>query len=169
MSQGVLLLSAGFLRYVSSHQCVECAAKYSNPASNDASGLIPGRMIRISLNTLASLYTLSKENRIISPARMQRVYLTYHVHDRALESFEEKLAATATKKKERADARHALKMRTLKYDKENGWVTYFLLLITDYLSPTTYHLVLITHLLQHVRHPSPPVPHQAWPYPSHEP
>jgi large subunit ribosomal protein L7e len=31
---------------------------------------------------------------------------------------EEKMTATATKKKERADVRHALKMRTLKYDKE---------------------------------------------------
>jgi len=31
---------------------------------------------------------------------------------------EEKLAATAAKKKDRADSRHALKMRTLKYDKE---------------------------------------------------
>merc|ERR1719258_526632 len=31
---------------------------------------------------------------------------------------EEKVAATAAKKKERAEVRHALKMRTLKYDKE---------------------------------------------------
>merc|ERR1712013_859610 len=31
---------------------------------------------------------------------------------------EEKVTATATKKKERAEVRHALKMRTLKYDKE---------------------------------------------------
>jgi len=31
---------------------------------------------------------------------------------------EEKVTATVTKKKERADIRHALKMRTLKYDKE---------------------------------------------------
>jgi len=31
---------------------------------------------------------------------------------------EEKLAATASKKKDRADVRHSLKMRTLKYDKE---------------------------------------------------
>jgi large subunit ribosomal protein L7e len=31
---------------------------------------------------------------------------------------EEKMTATATKKKERTDIRHALKMRTLKYDKE---------------------------------------------------
>merc|ERR1711972_503913 len=30
----------------------------------------------------------------------------------------EKVTATATKKKERAEVRHALKMRTLKYDKE---------------------------------------------------
>ena len=31
---------------------------------------------------------------------------------------EEKVTATAAKKKERTEVRHALKMRTLKYDKE---------------------------------------------------
>merc|ERR1719298_252908 len=64
---------------------------------------------------MAERYAVSKESIADGAAVPESVKLKL-ARNAALA--EEKMTATATKKKERADIRHALKMRTLKYDKE---------------------------------------------------
>merc|ERR1712166_910932 len=66
-------------------------------------------------STMAERYAISKET-IADGASVPESIKLKLARNAALA--EEKLAATAAKKKDRADARHALKMRTLKYDKE---------------------------------------------------
>mmetsp|Transcript_120489 Transcript_120489/g.188998 ORF Transcript_120489/g.188998 Transcript_120489/m.188998 type:complete len:255 (-) Transcript_120489:33-797(-) len=64
---------------------------------------------------MAERYAVSKESVADGAAVPESIKLKL-ARNAALA--EEKMTATATKKKERADVRHALKMRTLKYDKE---------------------------------------------------
>merc|ERR1712166_57508 len=66
-------------------------------------------------STMAERYAISKET-IADGASVPESIKLKLARNAALA--EEKLAATAAKKKDRADSRHALKMRTLKYDKE---------------------------------------------------
>jgi large subunit ribosomal protein L7e len=64
---------------------------------------------------MAERYAISKESLADGAAVPESIKLKL-ARNAALA--EEKMTATATKKKERADLRHSLKMRTLKYDKE---------------------------------------------------
>jgi large subunit ribosomal protein L7e len=64
---------------------------------------------------MADRYAVSKESVAEGAAVPESVKLKL-ARNAALA--EEKMTATATKKKERAEIRHSLKMRTLKYDKE---------------------------------------------------
>merc|ERR1719265_736528 len=66
--------------------------------------------------TMAERYAISKDSVAEGAAVPESVKLKL-ARNAALA--EEKLAAAAAKKKERAEVRHALKMRSLKYDKES--------------------------------------------------
>merc|ERR1712194_576747 len=66
-------------------------------------------------STMAERYAIAKENVAEGAVVPESVKLKL-ARNAALA--EEKVAATAAKKKERTDVRHNLKMRTLKYDKE---------------------------------------------------
>merc|ERR1719230_1541706 len=74
----------------------------------------PGTLLS-SAAAMAERYAISKETVADGASVPEHVKLKL-ARNAALA--EEKVAATAAKKKERADIRHALKMRTLKYDKE---------------------------------------------------